>query len=657
MAERKFDYNNVSNVYNQMKSINSDIKGLLENIDTEVEKNVNVEDEAIFGDLGAQLLLSWENISSDFPEFMDNFDNWAALVAKASGDYSQFERDIAGFKEANPLGVTSKGITQGQVSTSSYNNSYTPEQIAQLDSYARFYEQTGAEYIDTGMVAYAKKHKTMNIVTDVINVASIALSVFQLGSVAKAGTAAAGGLVDDVAKIGAGSMADDVAKLGAGSLADDAVKMLPAAADDVIINTADDVILNTADDAVKLLPAAADDIALNTADDAVKLLPAAADDVAKTTATSMIDDTAATASKGFVMRSSTTGNVVAFGPGTTADDAAKILAGSAADDVAAATVKSSVDDVVAGAAKSSVDDVVVNVADDAAKVGTTTVIDDAAKAGASSVVDDAAKAGASSVDDAVAGAADDVADDAVKETLHADKILDKDGNVIAAYNKKGKYSYVRTGYERAKQAGQTAKTNLGNAWNTAKDKASSFGHAAKDKVVNVASGAKDKVVNWGSNIKSNVKTGWTNTKNYVNSIPRDYKGEAAVLSKLVNGTNIVTNAVTEPNNYDYAVYADGSNTLMQGQNVRIDSDNYMFFGSTDSGKNLFTNDSGDLFYIENNTLNSATFADGSSANAGMLGSTYQVNLGGEVITQDSEIYTGYAPSVSEYADGLGQINE
>lgn len=172
MSERKFDYNNVGTVYNQMKNINDNIKTLLTDTDNEVHNKVDVCEEAIYGDLGNQLLLSWDNISSNFPNFMDNFENWSALVAKASGDYSQFEADVAAFKNANPLGVTSAGATQGAVATSSYNNSLTAEEIAELDVATVFYEPTGATYIDTGMVKYAKTHKTLNIVTDAIEIIS-----------------------------------------------------------------------------------------------------------------------------------------------------------------------------------------------------------------------------------------------------------------------------------------------------------------------------------------------------------------------------------------------------------------------------------------------------------------------------------------------------
>ena len=58
-----------------MKNINDNIKNLLNDTNTEVHNRVEVCEEAIYGDLGNQLLLSWDNISSNFPNFMDNFEN------------------------------------------------------------------------------------------------------------------------------------------------------------------------------------------------------------------------------------------------------------------------------------------------------------------------------------------------------------------------------------------------------------------------------------------------------------------------------------------------------------------------------------------------------------------------------------------------------
>lgn len=157
MAETKFDYNSVSSVYGQMKNINENIKTLFEDIDKEMESKIQVEDEAVYGELGAQLLLSWDNISGCFPEFVNNFDNWSYLVASASGDYSQFESDVQAFKNANPLGVKSGGRTSSFIADSQFANALTQQELDDYASQAQFYELTGATYIDTGMVSYLKK--------------------------------------------------------------------------------------------------------------------------------------------------------------------------------------------------------------------------------------------------------------------------------------------------------------------------------------------------------------------------------------------------------------------------------------------------------------------------------------------------------------------
>ena len=100
MAEKKFDYNNVATVYNSMKSINEDIKVLFTDGDKEVQNKVNVCDEAIFGDLGNQLLLSWDNISSNFPEFVDNFENWSDILNNSTKTSEEYFEALSGLREA-----------------------------------------------------------------------------------------------------------------------------------------------------------------------------------------------------------------------------------------------------------------------------------------------------------------------------------------------------------------------------------------------------------------------------------------------------------------------------------------------------------------------------------------------------------------------------
>lgn len=182
MAETKFDYNSVSSVYGQMKNINENIKTLFEDIDKEMEKKIQVEDEAVYGELGAQLLLSWDNISGCFPEFVQNFDNWSYLVAAASGNYAQFEADVNAFKNANPLGVNSGGRTNSFIADSQFANAFTQQELDDFASQAQFYQLTGATYIDTGMVSYLKKSDFWEGVGLALDVATIVGGCCAVGS-------------------------------------------------------------------------------------------------------------------------------------------------------------------------------------------------------------------------------------------------------------------------------------------------------------------------------------------------------------------------------------------------------------------------------------------------------------------------------------------
>ena len=181
MAERVFNYQNIGTAYQNMNSKFGEISTLLSAIDTEYKARVNVEDEALFGDLGSQLLLDWENTSSNFPNFMTNFENWSAVVSLAAGNYSQFETDLAGFKAVttgNYLGATAQaaGITTNFVDSSSYNNAYSSEEIAGFKDLAQYYALTGATYVDTGMVEFGKRNNVFNIVTDSLSVVGILAS-------------------------------------------------------------------------------------------------------------------------------------------------------------------------------------------------------------------------------------------------------------------------------------------------------------------------------------------------------------------------------------------------------------------------------------------------------------------------------------------------
>lgn len=111
MSTVKFDYGDVSSIHGEIKSLIGTIKGDLETMNSDYEKVVQVPGEAIYGALGEQLLLCWDNVSSSFPKFMDNFDNWAAYVASSYQNYNDVEEKIKGFRDANKYGY-SQGLTQ-----------------------------------------------------------------------------------------------------------------------------------------------------------------------------------------------------------------------------------------------------------------------------------------------------------------------------------------------------------------------------------------------------------------------------------------------------------------------------------------------------------------------------------------------------------------
>ena len=127
----KFEYNDVSTVYSNIKSKANTIKGDLETMNSNYESVVQVPGGAIYGSLGAQLLLNWDNVSSSFPSFMNNFDNWGALIAQSHGNYSELEGRVTGFRERNPFGY-SRGLAK-QAMVASAVAAGTPTDITDED--------------------------------------------------------------------------------------------------------------------------------------------------------------------------------------------------------------------------------------------------------------------------------------------------------------------------------------------------------------------------------------------------------------------------------------------------------------------------------------------------------------------------------------------
>lgn len=180
---RVFDYAEISNLYKQMNAITGDksdptsIAGILEQINldyTDVVHGIVGENEmALFGELGQQMLLNWENTSANFPNFVENFDAWSTVVAQAGGDYSQFEQQVQGIKTANPLGWASGGMQDSFITTSVYADALSEQEIANLASQSQFYQLTNSTYVDTGMVSYLKKADFWEGVELALDVATI----------------------------------------------------------------------------------------------------------------------------------------------------------------------------------------------------------------------------------------------------------------------------------------------------------------------------------------------------------------------------------------------------------------------------------------------------------------------------------------------------
>lgn len=187
-AHTEFNYEEVGNIYKRMQKITGSagdldsIAGALSKADRDFRDVVGVEDGAIFGALGSQLLQDWDNTSSDFPKFVENFENWSVLIAQSANDYSEFERKISEYKKANPLGVGSAGRTQAFTQTDFYSQALDAETLDDLSSVAKFYAPTGATYIDTDMESVLLKQDIWTGIDLALSAVSIASSVRTIGT-------------------------------------------------------------------------------------------------------------------------------------------------------------------------------------------------------------------------------------------------------------------------------------------------------------------------------------------------------------------------------------------------------------------------------------------------------------------------------------------
>ena len=252
MAERKFDYENVKSIYEKInRTIGSDgdsgsdtIIGILNSIDKTYKDMVNVKDKAVLGDLGRQLLLDWENTSSDFPNFIANFQNWSALVAQAGGDYQAFEDSVNTIKSTYTYGltgvdpVTGQPITNGYVNTGvySYYDSETVKSIIDEMS-LDFFKMEGTEYVDTGAVRAEKTREifawvalvgnSVSIIADGVTIVSSIGKISQFGM----GGTAVGRLLNTTKNVNTAAKSVKEAKtaLEVAELSDNADDILKAA--------------------------------------------------------------------------------------------------------------------------------------------------------------------------------------------------------------------------------------------------------------------------------------------------------------------------------------------------------------------------------------------------------------------------------------------
>ncbi len=162
MAEtRKFDYEQMKAIHDKMQDINERISDTFTKLNNDMDELCQVEREAIYGDLGEQLQLDWDNTSSDFPNFLQNFDNWGQVVASVSGNFATFEQEVQGLKELhNGLGLTAReGATEAYVNTGALSQ-YTVAHIEEYTNAVAAANTTSLHNIDLSNIQYASSDIT-----------------------------------------------------------------------------------------------------------------------------------------------------------------------------------------------------------------------------------------------------------------------------------------------------------------------------------------------------------------------------------------------------------------------------------------------------------------------------------------------------------------
>ena len=197
---RKFDYEAVKSIYLDMNKIIGDnnegdsLSGIITKIDKDYHDYVGMVDEACYGALGDQLLLDWDNTSSDFPKFIENFRNWSALVAQAAGNYSAFEQQVTGMQDADKFGFAGSGLTNNYVNSSAYHDyaANNGEAFEFLNANMNdIYQLTGCTYLQSGASERLKTQKVLNTILcggDVLAIAVLATGAYSVLNPATAGS-------------------------------------------------------------------------------------------------------------------------------------------------------------------------------------------------------------------------------------------------------------------------------------------------------------------------------------------------------------------------------------------------------------------------------------------------------------------------------------
>lgn len=537
MAERKFDYASISDVYNNINKIIGDsgdetsIAGTLNKIDLDVKDMVNVSGQAIYGDLGNQLLLDWENTSSNFPKFIENFNNWSAAIAKASGNYAEFEKSIAGFNKENPLGATSGGIKKSYIQTGDYHK-YTEKKLNKLiDKVGAIVSYNYKGFVDTHGEEALKAHLTNAKISFGCETVGAVLSVFGAGKAISAGmkgTALAATEAGELAGKEAGKQAvKGTLKEGTEELAKNGLKF----SNKGITNVTSNIVKK---EGTQLATTAL----AETGDDIAKIgMKEAAETGVKRIGTNLAEE-----STGFVTKA-------ADGAIHMSDDAAKTLLKENYDDVAKKVVsnaakkeaKQGSTQAVKGTIKNGTEETVQNGLKFTNK-GVTNATSKVSKEAASSATNNATSQAASTM----TSTAKATAKYTYTHSSGVKVFFDESGNIVKATYPNGEQvigenlaklqaSYAQDGANAVKNAinstnaesvfdsatntfeiNDALKANSKFSWNTnasVKDNVNLAGNMAKEKVTSTANNIKNSFSNMASNVKNTASNLGENIKN------------------------------------------------------------------------------------------------------------------------------------------------